>query len=363
MAQTITDFGEFLSDAKQTVLELSELETSEEQAKQEEARLLRDLEAEKKSVTDTISLTVKRRREEISKSYDDEIGKAQDRLKKTKARREKAKNQRMKDRIKEETSELHLYNRELKVRMKTLFQKEHVPFFCKSGLYYALYFPRGWREAFILLASLVLCFLLIPCGIYSALPVQKTQYLIFIYFGCVILFGGLYTIIGNMTKGHHHQALQEGRQIRNVMLSNNRKIRLITASVKRDKNESLYNLKKFDDEISQLEQDVDDIFKKKKDALNTFENVTRTIISDEITENSREKLESMEAGYEEAANQLNYVQTILQEKRLYMTDTYETYLGREFLNAEKIDVLKQMIETGKAANITEAIEVYKNKEQ
>ena len=208
MAQAITDFKGFLSDAKQIALELADLEREEQQAKEEEERLLKALESEKKAVADNISLTVKRRREEINKSYDSEIAGAQDRLKKTRARREKAKNQGIKERIKEETSELHLHNRELKVRMKTLFQKEHVPSFCQSCFYYALYFTRGLKEAMVLLISLVVCFLAVPCGIYSLLPVQKTLYLILIYFACVIVFGGLYTIVGNMTRGHHQQALR-----------------------------------------------------------------------------------------------------------------------------------------------------------
>ena len=47
---------------------------------------------------------------------------------------------------------------------------------------------------------------------------------------------------------------------------------------------------------------------------------------------------------------------------MYMTNTYEAYLGREFLNAEKIDGLKSLIESGEASNISEAIELYKNGE-
>ena len=103
MAQAITDFKGFLSDAKQIALELADLEREEQQAKEEEQRLLKALESEKKAVADNISLTVKRRREEINKSYDSEIAGAQDRLKKTRVRREKAKNQGIKERIKEET--------------------------------------------------------------------------------------------------------------------------------------------------------------------------------------------------------------------------------------------------------------------
>lgn len=103
------------------------------------------------------------------------------------------------------------------------------------------------------------------------------------------------------------------------------------------------------------------MLKKKKDALNTFENVTRMIISDEIAQNSREKLEAMEARHEEASSHLKYIQTILQEKRIYMTNTYETYLGKEFLSAERIEALKTIIEAGEASNISEAIEVYRGR--
>ena len=82
MAQAITDFKGFLSDAKQIALELADLEREEQQAKEEEERLLKALESEKKAVADNINLTVKRRREEINKSYDSEIAGAQDKAEK-----------------------------------------------------------------------------------------------------------------------------------------------------------------------------------------------------------------------------------------------------------------------------------------
>lgn len=68
MAQAITDFKGFLSDAKQIALELADLEREEQQAKEEEERLLKALESEKKAVADNINLTVKRRREEINRA-------------------------------------------------------------------------------------------------------------------------------------------------------------------------------------------------------------------------------------------------------------------------------------------------------
>ena len=78
-------------------------------------------------------------RDRINSSYDQEIGKGQERLKKARAKREKAKSQGIKERIAEETSELREHNRDLKVQMRTLFQKNRVPAWCGTTFYYALY--------------------------------------------------------------------------------------------------------------------------------------------------------------------------------------------------------------------------------
>jgi len=306
-------------------------------------------------------MTVKKRREEMESSYDSEIGKLQEKLKKIRARREKAKNQGMKDRIKEETVELHEHNRELRVRMKTLFQSQRVPSFCQSGFYYALYFPRGFREIITFLLTFAVCFLLVPYGVYSMLPDKKTLYLVLIYVAAIFVFGGIYTVVGNATKGRHQSALQEGRSIRSLINSNNKKIRVITASIKRDRNEAIYNLEKFDDEIAQLEQEMAQTIRKKKEALNTFENVTKMIIADEITGNSKAKIESLQAAYEDAGSRLRYTETIVKEKKIFITDTYESYVGKEFLTAERLEELRRILESGEAGNISEAIEVYKNR--
>ena len=100
-----------------------------------DSRTARQLEAEesrkekelaslgKKVVADTISRTVKARRDEIESGYDREIAKGQDRLKKARAKREKAKDKGVKERIAEETSQLRDHNRDLKIQLKTMFKK------------------------------------------------------------------------------------------------------------------------------------------------------------------------------------------------------------------------------------------------
>ena len=243
--------------------------------------------------------------------------------------------------------------------MRTLFQSDRVPFVCKSPLYYALYFPRGFKEFLTVLITFAICFLLIPCGIYKLLPEQKTLYLAMIYGVDVVVFGGLYILIGNWTKDRHLATLQEGRSIRSL-IGEQPGIAVITPR-SWDRSEALYDLEKYDDEISQMEQDLEETAKKKKDALNTFENVTKTILTDEITSNSRAKLEQLKEGHQEVESRLHYTETVIKEKRIFITDTYECYLGKEFLNPEKLDALKHILDNSTAVNLSEVIAEYRER--
>ena len=103
MGQPITDHAAFFASAGQAVEELEALNTEVEQLEADEKKLESSLKGKQRSVTETISQTVKQRKEEITKSYDAELGKVQDRLKKVRAKREKAKNQGVKERIEEDT--------------------------------------------------------------------------------------------------------------------------------------------------------------------------------------------------------------------------------------------------------------------
>lgn len=358
MAQPITDQVGFLGEACRAVQELSASKRLLEECSLEEKRLGKELDSERKAVTDAISLTVKKRIEEINSTYDSEIAREQDRLKKVRSKREKAKNQGVKERIEEETTELNNSIRELKLEMKEVFRQDKVPGFCKSSLYFALYLPRGLGEFFLLLLTIFICFLAIPYGAYLLLPKQLPLYLVVIYFVTILFFGGLYILVNNRTKVRHQAALKKGRSLRDHMKSNKKRIRSITRSIKKDRDEAVYNLEKYDDEIARIEQDLADIAEKKKESLNTFDKVTRTIISDEIAGNSRERLEGLEAAYEKAGVDVKEAEIRVKEQTLFIHDNYTSYIGKEFMVPEKLDELADMIRLGKASTISEAELLY-----
>lgn len=359
MTQTKDDCLAFLAEAREVLDQVLLLEDQEGHLKQETRKLERQLETEQKAVADMVRQTIRKRSDEISLSYDKEIAKGQDRLKRARSKREKAKSQGVKERILEETDELTCENRDLRIQMKGLFQQNRIPRLCNTSLYYSLYFPRWFKEILTLLIFLLVSFLAIPCGIYYLIPNHQPLYLAIIYLFDVIIIGGIYVLIGNKTRSQHLDALKNGRTIRDQIHSNNKKIRVITATIRKDRNESQYNLEKFDDEIAQAEQELAEVAEKKKDALSTFETVTKNILADEIEHNSKEKIDNIKAEYEAQNQKLTEVETQVKENRLHIADHYGQYLGSEFLDPLKIAELSTIIQEGTATNISEAIEEYK----
>ena len=342
MGPAITDYVRFLADARDAVY-----------------RLNCD-----QNTADAVNQTVKKRLDEINSSYDKEIAKGQERLKKARAKREKAKNKGMKERIAEETSELREHNRELKLQMKTLFQKERVPGFCNSTYYYALYDPRGVKEFMLFFMIILVCFLAVPCGIYFLLLQQRQMwYLAAVYFLDVLLFGGLYVLVGNKTRLRYQDALKRGRAIRNTLRANRKKIRVITHTIQKDGNEDIYDLEKYDDEIACVEQELSEITTRKKDALNTFESVTKNIISDEIVASHKSHLDDLKQALEDTSLALRNLENSIKEQNIRITDTFGPYLGKEFLEPDRLSELSRIIQSGTASNITEAITAYNEAKQ
>lgn len=359
MAQAITDYGKFLAEARDAVYRVNCDSRTAQQLSAEESRREKELASVKKEVADTISRTIRSRRDEIDTSYDREIARGQEKLKKARTRREKAKDKGVKERIAEETSQLKDHNRDLKVQLKTTFKKDRVSAFVNSTFYYALYYPRGLKELGIGLVTFLICFLALPCGIYFLIPERKWWHLIAVYVADVFLLGGLYLMVGNRTRIRYQEALKKGREIRNLLRSNNKKIRVITRTIQKDGNEALYDLEKYDDEIACAQQELSEIAERKKEAISSFENVTRNIISDEIEGSRKAQILEMEAELNDTIAQLRSLEDSIRDQNIYITDTYGPYLGKEFLDPDRLSELSRLIQAGAASNITEAIALYK----
>ncbi|MGN0157911.1 MAG: hypothetical protein ACI39W_02030 [Brotaphodocola sp.] len=363
MVKTSDECLDFLEKAREALDDLSIVRDREEQLELDEKRLGKSLDTEKKLVTDTIAQTVKKRRDEINTTYDKEISKVQEQLKKARSKREKAKSQGVKERIISETAELYSLNKEIRAMMKSLFREKHVPGFCGTNLYYSLFFPKWPKEILTAAVFVLIFFLAVPCGIYFLVPEHTHLHLVIIYVLDIVIFGGIYISISNRTKLQHMETLRAGRKYLDDIRGNHKKIRKVTALIKKDRDDAQYHLEKYDDNIAQFQQDLNEVTAKKKEALNYFETVTKTILQDEIEHNHKAKIDQLEQEYEAVQQQLKDTSAEVKAKRLNITDNYGTYLGKEYLDSMKIAELCTIVQSGQASNVSEAIAVHKTKKE
>ena len=98
---------------------------------------------------------------------------------------------------------------------------------------------------------------------------------------------------------------------------------------------------------------------KKKEAINTFETVTKNIIADEISANNKEKLDLLKETCEFQEGEQRTLDEELKDKRLFVTSRFGAYLEKEFLQPQRLDALLEILENGTASNLSEAMDQYK----
>lgn len=347
-----------IKKANELLAELNQAKAEEQNYDLEVKQLKKRLEAEKQMISDSIRQTVNARREEIEDDYRQEATKIQEKQKKVRAQRNKAKAAGVKTRIQDETADLYEENRRLKKEMSTRMKQSKVPSFCNNAYYYALYFTRGWKEWLILLATVLLAFLAFPCGIYYLIPNHQSWHLVVIYIVVVLLFFGAYLVVGNRTKDPHIEVLKECRKIRDVMATNRRRIRTITRSIEKDQDEKLYQLEEYDARLQELDEELRETNRRKGDAIRQFNSVTVKQIQQEIEGSSRKQIESLDEGIATAKAQLDQRQAKIKSLNFKLTDEYVPYLGKEFIDEKALKGLAELITSGEAANLTEAKNLY-----
>ncbi|MCI8514617.1 MAG: hypothetical protein HFI93_08365 [Lachnospiraceae bacterium] len=361
MAAEIIDSVGFLEEAKAALKIVNEEKIRIQSLEIESKKLEKALKDEKKAQTDLIKLTLKKRKEELAATYDGELTKTGDKIRKEKSRREKAISQGKKARAKAETEELRKQNQQLNQEAKRMFKKEHLPTFCNSTLYYSLFFAKGAKELLVMFLTFLIVFLALPFGVYYLLPAKGIGTIILVYVVDILVFGGSFIIISEKTKMTHPSAIKQGRNYRDAILANKKKIRKIEKSIARDDNNSYYDLEEYDEKLDKLSLDYEEISGQKKEALENFEKVTRKVITDEIIANAQERMDSLSAKSIQVEKELKAAESHAREASLSFTDAYGAYIDKEYWQQEKLDQLIEILKNGEAKSITEAQTIYKTK--
>ena len=355
MGKEILDGG--LGELAQIKQKLSELDSYKEQKKAldaQESKLEKSVSAKEKAIENEINKVTKERRAQVEATYDEQIDSVRATQKKVQAKKDKTKKAAVEERINAETADLKNEDEALKVGGKSILKQENIPFLYNNRLFFALYFPRGFVDILIILLTLVVLLFVIPFGVYYFWFFDKSiLYLVLFYVVIVVVFGGLYLIIGK-TKHRHREALDRVREIRRQIYESKRQQARIKRKIKQDRDESAYGLEEYNSEIEALQGQINGFLQQKKEALNTFDTVTRPDIKQQITDSTQAELDNLKAEYKKTYDEGRENQGRLNTLAMQVASEYEGYIGKDLLSVEKINQMEQLIMNGSAKNIADA---------
>lgn len=332
-------------------------QVSEETVKKQ--NLEKDIAAEEKLLKETIETTIRKRREQVVSNFDKELSKSQDRLKKIRNDRNKAKSKGIETRIKEETGELIQENKNLHEEIRTIFKQKGVYKRCDSKVFYTLYYPKTAKEkgGFFLIAALIL--LVIPS---FAVWMTKAFWLLEVieYILVAGIFIGLYILGYRYARIQYKDAFLETKIQRMTVLKNDSKIKRIKKSIKKDKDDDKYGLNHFDEDIREVEGLINDIVGKKNSALSDFEKTTKFDIEEEITNRDIGKINDLKKQCTESNIRLKELEERLKNLTLTISTNYTAYIGAENMAIDRIEKMIILLGDGRAKTIGDAINILKN---
>ncbi len=325
----------------------------------QKTNLEKDLKAEEKLMADNIDTTVKKRRDQVVANFDKEINNSQDRLKKVRAQRGKEKDKKVAARIKDETGDLVIENKNIHEEIRTYFKQKGMPTICDSEVFYTMYFPSSPKQFAIMALCMLLGFIGVP---WLAVTLVKTHWFLELLLAIVmiVLVGALYLAGYNYTHVRHKDAFTEMKPKRGAIKKNLAKIRRTKRSIKKDKDEEQYGLHEYDDDISELEELISEVVAKKNNALTEFEKTTKPDIIEEITNRDMPKIEAIKKKIAEVSLKLKELEQKQKDMSINLSTNYGAYIGEENMTTERIDMLISLIDRGEADNIGSAVNILKN---
>lgn len=312
---------------------------------------------EKQSETDS---RIKASIDAICDGYDKSIAAEKDKLKCVTAARDKAKMAGVKERINEETASLRAENSDLAEQINEAFIHENISKIFNSQLFIAVFNARKFLDYVIDVVLLLVLFAVVPLSLYilPMIPVWiLLAYSIAMPMLCVILIKGIYR--GVLLK--HKDTIFAAQTTRMQIYNNKKKIKKIAKNIRRDKNEDMYGLESYDTKINTLHDGIAGIEEEKNAALEEFDKTTKADIINEINNRYDDKINSMETELKKKKAEYDELDDLIKKQRIYISSNYEAYLGKEFMNVDRLMELNSIMKSDSADTIAQALAEYNNR--
>lgn len=310
----------------------------------------------KSKLESDINIAVKNGMIEATAPEDKILAEENIKLKDIRLQREKAKNKGIRDRIEYETRDLAEGNKEYRRVIKRGLKENGLPSFCDSSAFFIMYCSQTAVEWVIRLAVFFAMFIVFPAVVLLISDPWWMWKLIWWVVIDVIMLA-IYMTIYLISKDRDAGILDEVREIRDKIAENEKKIRKISSDIKKDPDESVYNLGEYDEEIRNIETVIEEAALKKNGKQKEFEEFTKQTIIDGLNTERMPEINEKQQMLEEKTGVYNELSQKLTEINQSIEEKYEKYLTKPFVNRQKIIRMLELIETNQAANIGQAKEL------
>lgn len=313
----------------------------------------------KSNLESDINLSVKNAAIEATALEDKLLADENIRLKEKQQLRDKAKAKGIRERIDVETKDLTEENMQYRRNIKRGLKENGLPSFCDSKVFYIMYCSQTAVEWVIRLAAFLLMFVVIPGVILLiADPWWLWRLIWWVIIDVIIL--AIYMTIYLISKDKDAGILDEVRELRDRIYDNEKKIRQIKSNIKKDPDESSYNLGDYDEEIKKVQISIDDVTEKRNMKLKEFEEVIKKTIIDTLHNEQIPGITEKQSVLEEKIKVYNEMNQKLTSINQSIENKYERFLTKTFMNRQQLTRMLELIETNQATNIGQARDIIKN---
>ncbi len=327
--------------------------------------LNKEIEAAQREIMAETNLKVSAATQAICEGYDKAISADNAKIKQVQVEREKAKTAGVNERIANETQELRKENEMLQSQIDGAFKQEKIPKFANSRLFFALFRRKDTIDYIIDFAvSAVFMFVipLIVLLIFTVLEVEPQTWMYFVYIVILeIVEFILRIVVENSVITPHALTIDGARGNKEKIAGNNKTIKKITSGIRQDQNEEMYGLGQFDYAINELHDHIRNVEDEKAKALEEFEKNTKPDIVAEIESRSKERISRAQSEITKKNEEAVRLDELVKQQRIYISSNYEAYLGKEFMNLDKLQEMSGFMKSGIAETVGQAMAAYRDR--
>ena len=345
---------EFLTELSELVTELDKAKTELKDCAEEKANLDGRLEAIKASVEKEKAETVRERRADLESGFDKQIRAVDAELDDINADRKKALNEGMKKRAEEATKGVRSETDSFKNAFQSYVGAQKLPWILKRRFYYSLFCPGVIGYIFyVLLFAAILIFAGMMTKSRAAAGLSITPFFVLGVIDIILLF--IYIMIWSNTRVRYRDEIKNCLNIINSIKRNEETARNIEENIKKTGDDNSYDLHEYDEKIASVNEKRAQLSAQKAEAVNQFESVTRAKLIEDIDLNRKAKLDETAAAIEESAKRLKAAADKATELETRLNQEFISYVGAKNITSDRIAGLKELIESGQASSVSEAV--------